>query len=105
MAKPDTSKRPGPKLEPHQVILKPLMSEKGIFQSEHFNQYTFKINPLATKTDVKLAVEHLFEVKVDKVATQSRQGKPRRQRFRSGRTKDWKKAVVKLKPDHKIDFF
>ena len=88
-----------------QVILKPLLTEKGMFQSEEFNQYTFKINPLATKSDVKRAVEQLFEVKVDKVATQTRKGKPRRYRFKYGRTKSWKKAVVKLKGDDKIDFF
>lgn len=93
------------KLEPHQVILKPMLTEKGMFQSEQFNQYTFRVNPMATKTDVKNAVEQLFEVEVDKVATQNRKGKPRRYRFRFGRTKAWKKAVVKLKGDHKIDFF
>ncbi len=92
-------------LEPHQVILKPMVTEKGMFQSEHFNQYTFKVNPLATKTDIKNAVEKLFEVEVAKVATQRRRGKPRRFRFTYGRTKDWKKAVVTLKPDHRIDFF
>ena len=49
-------------LEPHQVIIKPMLTEKGIFQSENFNQYTFRINPLATKTDVRNAIEKLFEV-------------------------------------------
>lgn len=93
------------KLESHQVILKPMLTEKGMFQSEKHNQYTFRVNPLATKTDVKNAVEQLFEVEVDKVATQNRKGKPRRYRFRFGRTKSWKKAIVKLKGDHKIDFF
>ena len=101
----ETSEQSGLRLEPHQVILKPLLTEKGMFQSEEFNQYTFKINPLATKSDVKRAVEQLFEVKVDKVATQTRKGKPRRYRFKYGRTKGWKKAVVKLKGDDKIDFF
>ena len=95
----------GPQLEPHQVILKPMLTEKGMFQSEAFNQYTFKVNPVATKMDVKRAIESLFEVEVEKVATQTRKGKPRRYRFKFGRTKNWKKAVVKLKGDHKIDFF
>lgn len=93
------------RLEPHQVILKPLLTEKGMFQSETFNQYTFRINPAATKADVKRAVEQLFEVEVDKIATQTRKGKPRRYRFKFGRTKSWKKAIVKLKGDHRIDFF
>lgn len=95
----------GLKLEPHQVILKPMLTEKGMYQSETLNQYTFKINPAATKTDVKNAIEQLFEVEVAKVATQTRKGKPRRYRFRFGRTKPVKKAIVSLKGDHRIDFF
>ena len=95
----------GRKLEPHQVIIKPMLTEKGMFQAETFNQYTFQVNPLATKADVKNAVERLFEVSVEKIAIQNRKGKPRRYRFRFGRTKAIKKAVVKLKGDDKIDFF
>ena len=101
----NTDEQKGLQLEPHQVILKPMLTEKGMFQSEAFNQYTFKVNPASTKADIKNAVESLFEVEVDKVATQTRKGKPRRYRFKFGRTKAWKKAVVKLKGDHKIDFF
>lgn len=100
-----TAEAGGLTLEAHQVILKPMLTEKGMFQSEAFNQYTFKVNPMATKADVKNAIETLFEVEVAKVATQNRKGKPRRYRFKYGRTKNWKKAVVKLKGDHKIDFF
>lgn len=92
-------------LEPHQVIVKPMVTEKGMFQADELNQYTFKVNPLATKTDIKKAIEQLFEVKVVGVSTQNRKGKPRRYRFTSGRTKDWKKAIVRLDADHKIDFF
>ncbi len=101
----ESTETKGLALEPHQVILKPMLTEKGMFQSEEFNQYTFKVNALATKTDIKNAVEKLFEVEVDKVATQLRKGKPRRYRFRFGRTKSWKKAIVKLKGEHRIDFF
>jgi len=50
-------------------------------------------------------VEDLFDVKVEKVRTQNRKGKPRRYRFRYGRTKDWKKAIVTLNSEHRIDFF
>lgn len=95
----------GPQLEPHQVILRPMVTEKGLFYSQVNNQYTFEVNPLATKTEIKNAVESLFEVEVAKVMTQNRKGKPRRYRFRYGRTKGFKKAIVKLKGDHKIDFF
>ena len=75
-------------LEPHQVIVKPMVTEKGMFQADELNQYTFKVNPLATKTDIKKAIEQLFEVKVVGVSTQNRKGKPRRYRFTAGRTKD-----------------
>lgn len=92
-------------LEPHQVIIKPTVTEKAMFQSTELNQYTFKVNPQATKTDIKKAVETLFEVKVTGVSTQIRKGKPRRYKFTYGRTKDWKKAIVTLDPEHKIDFF
>lgn len=99
------SRRNGLHLSSHQIIVRPMVTEKGVFQSEKFNQYTFEVNPQATKTQIKEAVESLFEVEVEKVATQMRKGKARRYRFRFGRTKDWKKAIVKLKGDHRIDFF
>jgi len=92
-------------LEPHQVILKPLVTEKGMHKSTRNNAYAFEVSRLATKSDVKRAVESLFEVKVLKVHTQNRKGKPRRTRFRHGYTKDWKKAIVTLDPEHRIEFF
>lgn len=92
-------------LEPHQVILRPLVTEKGLHRSTRHNAYAFEINRLATKIDVRKAVEHLFNVRVLKVYIQNRKGKPRRSRFRGGRTKDWKKAIVKLDDEHRIDFF
>jgi large subunit ribosomal protein L23 len=92
-------------LQPHQVILRPLVTEKGVHRSTRNNAYSFEISRLASKLDVKLAVEHLFNVKVVKVTTQNRKGKPRRSRFSHGYTKDWKKAVVTLDAEHKINFF
>ena len=92
-------------LEPHQVIVKPLVTEKGMHKSTRNNAYAFEINRLATKEDVRRAVETLFEVKVVKVATQNRKGKPRRTRFAGGVTKDWKKAIVTLDAEHRINFF
>ncbi len=97
--------RKGPKLESHQVVLRPLVTEKGMHRSTRDNQYAFEVNQLANKADVKEAVEDLFDVKVLKVRTQSRQGKPRRHKFRYGSTKCWKKAIVTLSPEHRIDFF
>ena len=92
-------------LEPHQVIIKPLVTEKGMHRSSRYNAYAFEVNRLATKTDVRRAVEELFDVKVLKVHTQNRKGKPRRTRFRYGFTKDWKKAIVTLDPEHRIELF
>ena len=92
-------------LEPHQIVLRPLVTEKGMHRSTRYNQYAFEINPLADKSDVRRAVEDLFNVKVTKVRTQNRKGKPRRHRFRYGYTKSWKKALVTLDSEHRIDFF
>jgi large subunit ribosomal protein L23 len=74
-------------------------------RSTRYNAYAFEINRQATKDDVRRAIEELFSVKVLKVHTQNRKGKPRRTKFRAGRTKDWKKAIVKLDAEHRIDFF
>ncbi len=92
-------------LLPHQVLLRPLVTEKGVHRSVRNNQYAFEIHRDANKFDVRQAVEALFNVKVEKVCTQTRKGKARRYRFRLGRTQDWKKAVVHLAPDNKIEFF
>src|SRR5262252_1719975 len=97
----------GPHLEPHQVILAPLVTEKGTHQStnEHHNAYSFQVNLWATKTQIKRAVEELFNVRVEKVRTQMRLGKKRRHRFKVGRMSNWKKAIVKLYAEDKIEFF
>lgn len=92
-------------LEPHQIIFRPMVTEKGYHKAERNNAYTFEVNPLAGKDDIRRAIEELFEVKVVRVNTQNRQGKPRRTKFRQGRTKAWKKAVVTLDPEHRINFF
>jgi large subunit ribosomal protein L23 len=100
-------KRPGPKLEPYQVILRPLVTEKGTHQStnEHQNAYSFEVNRLATKDEIKHAIEDLFNVRVVGVRTQNRQGKKRRYRARIGQLPSWKKAVVKLHSEDRIEFF
>src|SRR5262249_56022369 len=97
----------GPKLEPHDIILRPLITEKGTHQSthEHHNAYSFQVNLWANKTQIRAAVEELFNVRVEKVRTQMRQGKKRRYRFKVGRMSNWKKAIVKLHPEDKIEFF
>lgn len=93
------------KLEAHQIVIKPIVTEKGMFQVSELNQYKFKVNPLATKPEIKKAIEKLFEVKVVGISTQIRKGKARRSRFKMGRTKDIKQAIVKLDPEDRIELF
>src|SRR5947209_13431170 len=96
----------GPKLEAHQIILRPIVTEKATHQSQHRRAYPFEVNPWASKDDIRAAVEELFGVRVEKVRTQNRQGKVRRYRFRMGRLVHWKKAVVTLRVDSPaIEFF
>ena len=92
-------------LDPHQVILRPLVTEKGMHKASRNNAYAFEVNRLAGKEDIRRAVEELFNVKVIRVNTQNRKGKPRRTRFRWGTTKSWKKAIVTLHSEDRIDFF
>lgn len=97
----------GPELDSHQVLIRPLITEKGTHQSthEHHNAYTFQVNLWANKEQIKQAVEDLFNVRVEKVRTQMHKGKKRRYRFRFGRLSHWKKAIVKLHPEDRIEFF
>lgn len=92
-------------LQPHQIIFRPLVTEKGFHKAERVNAYAFEVNPLASKQDIRRAVEELFAVRVVSVNTQTRKGKPRRTKSRLGVTKTWKKAIVKLDPEHRINFF
>jgi large subunit ribosomal protein L23 len=95
----------GPKLEPHQVLLQPLVTEKGTHQFTRHNAYPFQVNLWATKDQIRHAVEELFGVRVSKVRTQMRQGKKRRYRFRVGKLPTWKKAIVTLHKEDRIEFF
>jgi large subunit ribosomal protein L23 len=92
-------------LEPYQIILRPLVTEKGTHLSARYNSYTFAVNPAATKTDIKRAVEELWNVRVTGVRTQNRLGKPRRHKMKLGHTKTWKKALVQLNEEDRIAFF
>ena len=95
----------GPKLEPHQVILRPLVTEKGTHQFTHHNAYAFEVNPWANKEMIRAAVQELFNVRVLKVRTQNRLGKTKRYRMQLGRLPNWKKAIVTLHPEDRIEFF
>lgn len=89
----------------YQVIQKVLLTEKGTRLSEEENKYIFRVDPAANKAEIKQAVEELFKVKVTSVNTMKRQGKKKRERTpSSGRTANWKRAVVTLAEGSKIDF-
>ena len=89
----------------YDVIVKPVLSEKG-YAGIANKVYTFIVYPTATKTDIKLAVESIFSVKVDKVNTAKYDGKIKRMGKNSGRTPAYKKAIVTLAKDSKsIEFF
>jgi large subunit ribosomal protein L23 len=91
--------------ETYGVIIRPLVTEKGTYQSEKFNAYAFQVAAGANKVQIKRAVERIYGVKVLEVRTANRKGKPRRTGYKWGTTSHWKKAFVVLHEDHHIDLF
>ncbi|MCF6155996.1 MAG: 50S ribosomal protein L23 [Candidatus Brocadia sp.] len=87
----------------YQIIKKPLRTEKSVADGEATNSYHFEVDLRANKIQIKEAIEKFFNVKVEDVRTLVRKGKTRRVRFKLGRTKDWKKAIVTLKEGNTID--
>jgi large subunit ribosomal protein L23 len=87
------------------VVRKALITEKGTVLRETRNQYHFEVDRDANKIEIKRAIETLFSVKVASVRTQQLHGKTRRQGRFVGRKSDWKKAIVTLQPDQKIELF
>ena len=103
--KPCVHGEAGYDLRPHQVILRPLVTEKGTHAVTKRNAYTFEVHILADKNSIAAAVRELFNVRVEQVRTQVRKGKMVRYRQSTGRQGDWKRALVTLHADDKIDFF
>jgi large subunit ribosomal protein L23 len=101
----EATEKTGIQLEPYQIVLRPLVTEKGFHKAERVNSYAFEVATRADKQDIRRAVEQLFDVKVVRVNTQNRKGKPRRTKNRVGQTKVWKKAIVTLDPEDRINFF
>jgi len=92
-------------MDPYQVVIKPLITEKGTSQNEALNQYAFHVHNRANKQQIREAVEQIYEVRVLKVRTMKRRGKVRRYRYTHGRTAGMKKAVVTLHAEDHIDLF
>jgi len=89
--------------DPRDILLAPVVSEKSYGLLDE-GKYTFVVDPRANKTEIKIAVERVFGVKVDSVNTLNRKGKTRRTKFGLGRRKNTKRAIVTLK-EGSIDIF
>ena len=91
--------------DPRTIVKKALITEKGTALRELRNQYHFEVARDANKIEIKHAVESIFSVKVDQVRTMQVRGKVKRQGRYQGRRSDWKKAIVTLQPEQKIELF
>ena len=91
-------------MEPSQVIIRPVVSEKTYVLAEA-GKYTFRVNDRAHKTQIRQAIETLFDVKVLDVRTASVKSKPKRRGHTSGRTRQWKKAIVQVREGDTIPIF
>jgi large subunit ribosomal protein L23 len=87
------------------VLVRPVISEKSFQLVQAHNQYTFKVLGGAHKTEIRQAVEEMFDVTVTDVRTVSVRSKPKRRGLSRGRRPGWKKAIVELKPGDRIELF
>jgi len=92
-------------MDTRQIVRRALITEKGSVLREAANQVTFEVHPDANKIEIKRAIETIFSVKVGEVRTLQVRGKVRRQGRYVGKRADWKKAIVTLQPDQKIELF
>ncbi len=89
----------------HDLIIKPLITEKTTIQKEVANQVSFEVDRRANRIEIKRSIENLFDVKIAKVRTMQMNGKTKRRGRFVGKRRDWKKAIVTLMPGERIDFF
>ena len=87
------------------IIRRPLVTEKTTFLASAFNRYAFEVDRRATKPQIRKAVEELYGVRVVSVATQRRKGQLRRNRFGYWKTKERKRAIVRVHPEDRIELF
>lgn len=92
-------------MEHTSIIIRPLVTEKSTHQQSTRNAYAFEVRKDSDKTQIKEAVEKLYNVKVLDVRTMVRKGKPRRTKVREITTSSWKRAIVVLAENSKIDLF
>ena len=87
------------------VIIRPLITEKTTHQQNTRNAYAFQVNESANKVQIRQAVEKIYNVKFVNVRTMTRKGKPRRSRFKMTTTPEWKRAIVVLDENSRIELF
>lgn len=87
------------------IIIKPLVTEKSTHLQTTRNAYAFQVSPNANKPEIKKAVEKLYNVKVVEVRTMTRKGKPRRTKYKMTTSSNWKRAIVVLDENSRIDLF
>lgn len=90
---------------PHDVVIRALISEKGTRMREGGNKYLFQVDTRANKLEIKHAIETIFGVAVDQVRTQTILGKMKRMGMFTGRRATWKKAIVTLRDGEQIELF
>jgi large subunit ribosomal protein L23 len=91
-------------MEATHVIIRPVVTEKS-YALAAAGKYSFRVHPDAHKTQIRQAVEEIFEVKVLDVHTMSVKSKPKRRGLTSGRSRQWKKAIVQVAPGDEIPIF
>jgi large subunit ribosomal protein L23 len=89
----------------YRIIRRPLITEKTVLLKEKANQFVFEVDRAANRIEIRNAVEKIFKVKVASVKTIQVKGKTKQRGRIIGKRKDWKKAIVRLLPGERIDFF
>ena len=89
----------------HEIIKRPLITEKTSIQKELYNQVSFEVDRRANRIEIKKTIESVFNVRVASVKTMQVTGKTKQRGRILGKRRDWKKAIVRLMPGERIDFF
>ncbi len=92
-------------MNPYDIVKRPLITEKTSIQKENHNQMSFEVDRKANRVEIKRAIENIFNVNVATVRTMQVKGKTKQRGRIVGKRRNWKKAVVKLMPGERIDFF
>ncbi|RZB36442.1 MAG: large subunit ribosomal protein L23 [Desulfobacteraceae bacterium Eth-SRB2] len=92
-------------MNPYDIVKRPLITEKTSIQKEDYNQMSFEVDRKANRVEIKRAIENIFNVNVATVRTMQVKGKTKQRGRIVGKRRNWKKAVVKLMPGERIDFF